>query len=185
MKAPVINLDQLELVPISERLPGSPDAYLGSAIAPISSALGAEKLGYNLTVVPPGKSAFPFHNHFGNEEMFYILEGSGELRYGTDRFPLRAGDIIACPCGGQDRAHQILNLTHPAKLDLGFHVFAKARRSQEGFCQRRFDEGGAKRIHANAMRREFNRHGFRQPLNRPFGRAIDRPIGRADMAHLR
>ena len=109
MKAPVINLDQLRPALISERLPGSPDAYLGSAIAPISSVLGAEKLGYNLTVVPPGKSAFPFHNHFGNEEMFYILEGSGELRYGNDRYPLRAGDIIACPCGGPDRAHQIIN----------------------------------------------------------------------------
>ena len=116
MKSPVINLDQLQAVPISERVPGAPDAYLGSAIAPISSVLGAEKLGYNLTVVPPGKSAFPFHNHFGNEEMFFILEGCGELRFGTDRFPLRPGDVIACPCGGPDRAHQIINTSDTDSL---------------------------------------------------------------------
>ena len=116
MKVPVINLDQLMPVALSERLPGAPDAYLGAAIAPISSELGAEKLGYNLTVVPPGKSAFPFHNHFGNEEMFFILEGHGELRFGADRFPLRAGDIIACPCGGRERAHQIINTSESDSL---------------------------------------------------------------------
>lgn len=116
MKHPVINLDQLTPVLLSERLPGAPEAYHGAAIAPISSALGAEKLGYNLTEVPPGKSAFPFHSHFGNEEMFFILEGQGELRYGADRFPLRAGDIIACPCGGHERAHQIINTSESATL---------------------------------------------------------------------
>lgn len=116
MKHPVINLDQLTPVLLSERLPGAPEAYHGAAIAPISSALGAEKLGYNLTEVPPGKSAFPFHNHFGNEEMFFILEGQGELRYGADRFPLRTGDIIACPCGGHERAHQIINTSESATL---------------------------------------------------------------------
>ena len=116
MKHPVINLDQLTPVLLSERLPGAPEAYHGAAIAPISSALGGEKLGYNLTEVPAGKSAFPFHNHFGNEEMFFILEGQGELRYGADRFPLRAGDIIACPCGGHERAHQIINTSESATL---------------------------------------------------------------------
>jgi uncharacterized cupin superfamily protein len=41
--------------------------------------------------------------------MFVILEGSGELRYGARRHPLRAGDIIACPIGGPESAHQIIN----------------------------------------------------------------------------
>jgi uncharacterized cupin superfamily protein len=41
--------------------------------------------------------------------MFLILEGSGELRYGDARHPLRAGDIIACPPGGPETAHQIIN----------------------------------------------------------------------------
>ena len=41
-------------------------------------------LHYNLTAVPPGKRAFPFHNHRVNEEMFFILEGTGEVRIGCD-----------------------------------------------------------------------------------------------------
>ena len=32
--------------------------------------LGSRKLGFNVTVFPPGKSAWPFHSHHANEEMF-------------------------------------------------------------------------------------------------------------------
>jgi uncharacterized cupin superfamily protein len=74
-----------------------------------SSQLGATKLGYNITAVPPGKRAFPFHCHHFNEEMFFILQGEGELRYGEERHRIRAGDVIACPPGGPERAHQIIN----------------------------------------------------------------------------
>ena len=75
----------------------------------IASRIGARKLGYNLTVVAPGKRACPFHSHRADEEMFFILEGNGELRYGDKRSPIRAGDIIACPPGGPETAHQIIN----------------------------------------------------------------------------
>src|SRR5207244_3010189 len=78
-------------------------------MARIAPSLGAKKLGYSLTAVPPGKRAFPFHNHRLNEEMFYVIEGSGEVRIGKDVFPIRAGDIIDCPPGGQELAHQIVN----------------------------------------------------------------------------
>jgi uncharacterized cupin superfamily protein len=75
----------------------------------IARRIGARQLGYNLTVVAPGKRGCPFHSHRAEEEMFFILEGSGELRYGDTRHPLRAGDIVACPVGGPDTAHQIIN----------------------------------------------------------------------------
>jgi uncharacterized cupin superfamily protein len=78
-------------------------------IARISAQLGAQKLGYNVTAVPPGKRAFPFHNHRVNEEMFFVLQGEGEVRMGTERHPIRQGDIIACPPGGPESAHQIIN----------------------------------------------------------------------------
>ena len=73
----------------------------------IASRIGARKLGCNLTVVAAGKRNCPIHNHRVEEEMFFILEGSGELRYGNARHPLRAGDITACPAGGPETAHQI------------------------------------------------------------------------------
>lgn len=84
-------------------------------MAMIGPRVGAQKLGYNVTVVPPGKRAFPLHNHRANEEMFFVLEGEGELRLGKERHPIKKGDVIACPPGGPDTAHQILN-TSSAEL---------------------------------------------------------------------
>lgn len=75
----------------------------------IAPLLGAQKLGYNLTVVPPGKRAFPFHNHRVNEEMFFVIEGAGEVRIGEAVYPIRSGDVIACPAGGPETAHQMIN----------------------------------------------------------------------------
>ena len=75
----------------------------------IGSALGLQHLGCNLVVVPPGKQAFPFHNHRHNDEMFVILAGQGELRFGSTRHPLREGDVVGCPAGGPDTAHAISN----------------------------------------------------------------------------
>ena len=75
----------------------------------IGRRLGAQKLGYNLTVVPAHKQAFPMHNHRANEEMFFIVAGEGEFRVGTERFPIRAGDVLCCPPGGSETAHQIIN----------------------------------------------------------------------------
>ena len=75
----------------------------------IGSMIGAQKLGYNVTEIPPGKRAFPFHNHRVNGEMFFVLVGRGEVRIGSQTYAIRAGDIIACPPGGQETAHQIIN----------------------------------------------------------------------------
>jgi uncharacterized cupin superfamily protein len=86
-----------------------PGERYGGRMAPISRALGANKLGYNVTEIAPGKRAFPFHYHRANEEMFFVIEGNGELRYGETRHPLRAGDIMACPTSGPEGAHQIIN----------------------------------------------------------------------------
>ena len=54
----------------------------------------------------------PFHSHRVNEEMFYVVAGEGEVRLGTERFPIRAGDVIACPPGGPETAHQIINTSN-------------------------------------------------------------------------
>ncbi len=59
--------------------------------------------------MPPGKRAFPFHNHHVNEEMFFIIVGEGEVRIGDAIYPIRPGDVIACPTGGRETAHQIIN----------------------------------------------------------------------------
>jgi uncharacterized cupin superfamily protein len=41
--------------------------------------------------------------------MFFVLQGTGEVRIGSATHALRAGDIVACPAGGSESAHQIVN----------------------------------------------------------------------------
>ena len=41
--------------------------------------------------------------------MFFIVRGTGTLRYGDQRRKIRAGDVICCPAGGPEMAHQIVN----------------------------------------------------------------------------
>lgn len=109
MDKPILNIDELDTMDW-----GHGDAF-AARFGLISRRIGATQLGYNLTVVPPGKRAFPFHSHRSNEEMFFIIEGSGEVRVGDQRWPLRQGDVLACPAGGPETAHQIIN-TSDAEL---------------------------------------------------------------------
>ncbi len=103
MAGPIINLDALEFDDVED------NGRYTSRRATISDLIGARQLGYNLTEVAPGKVQCPFHSHHGEEEMFLILDGEGELRFGEERYPLRRHDVIACPTGGPEVAHQIIN----------------------------------------------------------------------------
>jgi uncharacterized cupin superfamily protein len=94
---------------------GEADESYKARIGMIGQRVGAQKLGYNLTVVPAGKRAFPFHSHRANEEMFFVVEGKGEVAIGDERLPIRKGDVICCPTGGPETAHQIVN-TSDAEL---------------------------------------------------------------------
>ncbi len=110
MTRPILNLDDIPYLPWKhgERF----EARLGQ----VASHIGAVQLGYNVTELPPGKAAFPFHSHRVNEEMFFVLSGVGEIRIGADRHPLRAGDFVACPAGDADTAHQIRNTSDSEAL---------------------------------------------------------------------
>ncbi len=103
MPKPIANLDEVEFDDVEE------NGYFTSRRALFSARIGARLLGYNLTVLPPGKAQCPFHSHRAEEEMFLILEGEGELRFGSERHPIRKHDVIACPTGGPEVAHQIIN----------------------------------------------------------------------------
>ncbi len=111
MTKPIINIDDVELKPRPPAFApsGSPAERFDAKMGYIGPRLGAQQLGYNITAVPPGKRAFPFHNHRVNEEMFYVLQGTGQIRIGLNTYPIRPGDVIACPAGGKETAHQIIN----------------------------------------------------------------------------
>ena len=86
------------------------NGFYTSKRAQFSAGIGARDLGYNLTELPPGKAQCAFHAHRAEEEMFLILEGEGELRYGTERYKIKKHDVIACPTGDASTAHQIVNI---------------------------------------------------------------------------
>ena len=100
-KMPIVNIAE---APLREQKHGhSFDARYGR----VGPMLGLSKIGVSVTVVPPGKRAFPFHRHHVADEAFFIVSGSGEYRYGEEKWPVKPGDIIAAPAGGE--AHQLIN----------------------------------------------------------------------------
>ena len=109
MTMPVVNIADVDFSPRQAAVPANATERFEARFARIGPLVGAKQLGYNITAVPPGKRAFPRHNHRVNEEMFFVLQGTGEIRIGSQTYPLRAGDIVACPAGGPETAHQIIN----------------------------------------------------------------------------
>ncbi|MEO5670371.1 MAG: cupin domain-containing protein [Ramlibacter sp.] len=99
----VINVDELALEHFTQG-----DKFESRAVR-VGQRLGAKDLGYSYDVLPPGKTGCPFHSHHAEEEMFFIVRGTGLLRYGGETRKVRAGDFICCPTGGPDTAHQIIN----------------------------------------------------------------------------
>ena len=103
INARVVNLDELKLEHFAIG-----NKFECEAVR-IGRLIGAKDLGYSYDVVPPGKRSCRFHSHRGEEEMFFIVKGNGTLRYGDEKRKIRAGDIICCPTGGPETAHQIIN----------------------------------------------------------------------------
>jgi uncharacterized cupin superfamily protein len=98
---PVVTIDELPLEFSSQ------GTRFGAAAIEFGTSLGLYGLGAALYVVPPGKTAMPFHRHHASDELYLIPSGSGEYRFGEDRLPVKVGDCLAAPAGGN--AHQIIN----------------------------------------------------------------------------
>ncbi|WP_421724041.1 cupin domain-containing protein [Bauldia sp.] len=115
---PVINLADVAL-----RENGNGDAFVAK-IGSFAHQIGSTGIGCMLHEVPPGKKAFPFHNHHALHELFYVLEGEGTYRFGDKIYPIRAGDVLAAPAGGPEMAHQIINTGDKPLRYLGISTMA-------------------------------------------------------------
>jgi uncharacterized cupin superfamily protein len=119
MSKPVINLADLALRDVGN------GRGFKAKVSSFADQIGSTGIGCMLHVVEPGCKAFPFHVHHQIHELFIILEGEGEYRFGTERYPVRAGDVLAAPTGGPEVAHQIINNGKTAMKYLGISTKAE------------------------------------------------------------
>lgn len=84
------------------------DPLYESRSARLGTGTAAKKLGASVDIVAPGKRSCPYHFHYGQEEMFIVLEGNGTLRVAGEMLPIRQGDVMFIPAG-PEYPHQIIN----------------------------------------------------------------------------
>ena len=81
----------------------------------IPKVFHGSKLDIAFYEIPPKKSGYPYHYHLKNEEVFYIISGTGKLRSGKIEREISSGDVIVCP-PGEDGAHMITNISTTESL---------------------------------------------------------------------
>jgi uncharacterized cupin superfamily protein len=84
--------------------------------AGVGRHLGGELLGASLYQLPPGQRSWPYHTHYGNEELLVVLDGRPTLRTPEGERELRAGDTTIFR-RGPEGAHEIINRSdEPARF---------------------------------------------------------------------
>jgi uncharacterized cupin superfamily protein len=73
------------------------EAGFGGRRRSLGEAAGASLAGLNYVTLHNGETGAPLHCHALEEELFYVLEGSGTLTLGDDEHPLGPGDVVARP----------------------------------------------------------------------------------------
>ena len=93
---------------VKEEAVEAPEGWLSfyKALTPALPCM--RHLGMNLSRVPPGQSACPFHTHQIEDEIFFVLSGRGVFRHGERVREIRAGDTLSCPAA-TGIGHQIAN----------------------------------------------------------------------------
>lgn len=79
---------------------------VGSKVRRLGDPTGLTQMGVNLREVQPGFFGTHRHWHVVEEEWVYVLSGTGEVRIGPVRAPVRAGSFVGFPPG--PRPHHFL-----------------------------------------------------------------------------
>jgi uncharacterized cupin superfamily protein len=93
------------------------------------SAMGAKKLGWNISILPSGQFSCPYHFHHSEEEVFIVLEGKSILRQGDQFKEITKGDLIFFSADAAG-AHQIYNHT-----DQPLKYFALSTTDPQDVCE--------------------------------------------------
>ncbi len=65
--------------------------------------------------IPPRKSAYPYHYHYKNEEIYYIIIGKGLLRTPDGEREVCAGELLFFPASAEG-AHKLTNISETEPL---------------------------------------------------------------------
>jgi uncharacterized cupin superfamily protein len=66
----------------------------------LGSAAGSERVGVRRIRISAGRQSTPVHSHYGEEEIFYVLRGSGASWQENGVFAIGEGDLVLYPPGG-------------------------------------------------------------------------------------
>ena len=70
------------------------EGHLGGLWTDLGAAAGTKTVGVNRIQVDPGRWSTPFHRQTAEEEIFYVLGGSGVCLLDGSAFEVRVGDCI-------------------------------------------------------------------------------------------
>ncbi len=135
----IVNLADVRAEAFAQRGYAGREADLGRAAGSVLSGLRHD-------VLEPGNVSCPPHWHTGEEELFVVLDGTGEAELGPQRFPLRPGSLVARPPGtgvehalhagpdgltylayGTRVSNELVHYPRSGKLGLGGGVFVRAQ----------------------------------------------------------
>ena len=77
-------------------------------VKPIVAQADVDQCRVNFVEVEPGSFAYGYHYHETDEEVFYIISGTGIVRTINGDVTVKAGDAITFPTGPEG-AHVIRN----------------------------------------------------------------------------
>src|SRR3954452_6649377 len=97
-------MQKVNIKDVAEESWGSPSGKFAGAGKEISIALGRKPVSTDLkerhpfdvelTRIPPGKIAYPYHSHSAQWEFYYVLSGKGLMRHKDGEPPIDAGDAF-------------------------------------------------------------------------------------------
>jgi uncharacterized cupin superfamily protein len=110
------NMQKVNIKDIAEGSWSSPSGKFGGASKELSVALGRKPFSTDLkerhpfdvelTRIPPGKTACPYHSHSAQWEFYYVLSGTGTLRHKDGTTPIASGDAFIFP---PEEPHAVAN----------------------------------------------------------------------------
>jgi uncharacterized cupin superfamily protein len=97
-------VQKINVKDIAENSWSSPKGKFGGASRDISIALGRKPestdlkerhpFDVELTRIPPGKIAYPYHSHSAQWEFYYVVSGKGAVRHKDGETPIATGDAF-------------------------------------------------------------------------------------------